>query len=213
MENGGPNTLVNTTSVDASSENYEKEQTWKYSEAVGCGISREITAELQNFLQDAVPFKSYASHSEVRFIYEILYKDGWEEKVRRAVDAWIEVRYLVLKDTREADISQQDTSNLERAAKEVGRPTIRGQNSLLRGFCVFRLKASGGHGWTMVQDSLGIDQHQPQTVVFIALEDLDSKNGFFMILKQGSDVCLDSCAKMHFPSTGGGSGIFLALNL
>ena len=213
MDNERPNAPLNTTSNDPNSRDVEEEQTQEYSEAVGCGISKEATIELQNFLQDASPFKSYASHSEVRFIYEILYKSGWVGKVKRVVDAWIEVRGFVFNSICDIEGMLQDNSSLQRAAKHVGRPTCESKTSLLRGFCVFRLKAIGGHGWTTIQDSLGIDQHQPQTVVFIALEDLDSKNGFFMNLKQGSDVCLDSRAKVRFPSTGGGIGIFLALNL
>lgn len=84
----------------------------------------------------------------------------------------------------------------------------------MRGFCVFRLKASEDVGWTTSSDTLGIDRHEPQTVVFIALQDLNANNGFFMSLPQGCDVCLDSRAEVLFPSGGGGGmGIFLALNL
>lgn len=71
-----------------------------------------------------------------------------------------------------------------------------------------------GDEWTKPLDSLGMDGHEPQTLVFIALEDLNSSNGFFMTLKKGQDVCLDSRAKLRFPSrSGSGIGIFVALNL
>lgn len=76
------------------------------------------------------------------------------------------------------------------------------------------MKASEDHGWSKVHDALGIDQHEPQTVVFIALHDLNANNGFFMSLPEGCDICLDSRAKILFPNKGGGGmGIFLALNL
>ena len=107
----------------------------------------------------------------------------------------------------------QDESNIQRAAKQVGRH-VEAAQSLLRGFCAFRLKASDGHGWRRAGDWLGIDECQPQTVVFIALEDLNSSNGFFMAVEKGYDVCLDSRADVLFPIDGGGGlGIFLSLNL
>jgi hypothetical protein len=106
MENGESNALLNATLINVSSRDIEEEQTREYSEAVGCGISREATADLQIFLHDASPFETYASHSEIRFIYEILYKDGWEAKVRRVIDAWIEVRDFVINSAGDADMTQ-----------------------------------------------------------------------------------------------------------
>jgi hypothetical protein len=51
----------------------------------------------------------------------------------------------------------------------------------------------------------------PQTVCFLALEELSAKNGFFMLLQKGEDVCLDSRTEIQIPSSGGGRGLFIAL--
>lgn len=95
---------------------------------------------------------------------------------------------------------------------QVSRPIPDGKSPILRGFCAFRLQS-----WTETlpypSPWLGIDEHEPQTVVFIALEDLDTQNGFFMELAKGFDVCLDSRSKIRFPKSGGGIGVFIALNL
>lgn len=97
--------------------------------------------------------------------------------------------------------------------KHVGREAPDDRSSILRGFCVFRLKAFADHEGTMGPAWLGVDSKEPQTVVFLALQDLGLHNGIFMKLDEGSDVCLNSKAKVQFPISGGGMGIFIALNL
>ena len=62
-------------------------------------------------------------------------------------------------------------------------------------------------------EGLSAVSSKPQTVVFIALMDLDPSNGFFMSLKKGEDVCLDGNAVLRFPPAGGGLGLLLCLNL
>lgn len=64
-----------------------------------------------------------------------------------------------------------------------------------------------------VPDGLGNDAHRSQTVVFLALEDLNPDNGFFMYLQKGDDVCVDSKADVRFPPPGGGLGIVFILDL
>lgn len=67
--------------------------------------------------------------------------------------------------------------------------------------------------WEPHRGFLGYDATRPQTVVFIALEDQDSRNGFFMNLKEGNDVCLDSRPDKQVPRNRGGRDIYLFLNL
>ena len=105
-------------------------------------------------------------------------------------------------------------SHIQQAESLVQRSVVERDSGVLRGFCVFKMKASKDGGWATVDRTLGIDEHEPQTVVFIALENLSASNGFFMRLPVGCHVCLDSRAEVLFPNKGGGGmGIFLALNL
>ena len=106
-----------------------------------------------------------------------------------------------------------------RAARHVGRvPVFEGQ-ALVRAFCIFKLKAFDGQQWEFLDDH-GLhpaehsrEEQRPQTVVFIALTDLNRHNGFFMDLEAGQDVCVDSAAGLLFPPEGGGLGVCLCLNL
>ena len=84
---------------------------------------------------------------------------------------------------------------------------------VLAGFCIFRLKEFDSKDWTLLNVSLGTGDPEPQTVIFIALQDLDSRNGFFMTLGRGNDVCLDSKPRIQLPPSGGGIGVYIALNL
>ncbi len=77
---------------------------------------------------------------------------------------------------------------------------------------MFRLKAVERQRWEP-HEGLGIDDREPQTTIFIALENLNPENGFFMSMEHGRDVCLDSKADIRFPPTGGGLGIYIALDI
>lgn len=85
----------------------------------------------------------------------------------------------------------------------------------MRSFCIFRLKAFDTATWLLVpeREGLGRDPKIRQTVVFVALTDLDTNNGFFMSLRKGQDVCVDSRAYVRFPPGGGGVGLYFCLNL
>lgn len=109
-------------------------------------------------------------------------------------------------------------SNGDRAAKLVNRKPQDPEN-LLSGFSIFRLKGREG-GWAALRDHGRPDPDEritavrkPQTVVFIALSRLDHENGFFISLQPGQDICVDSCATILHPPTGGGLGIAIWLKL
>lgn len=50
-------------------------------------------------------------------------------------------------------------------------------------------------------------------MVFIALEDLGPHNGFPFKLNCGQDVCVDGCAKLLTPPTGGGRAVCFSLDM
>lgn len=58
-----------------------------------------------------------------------------------------------------------------------------------------------------------MDDEEPQTIVFIALEDLGTENGFPFPLKRGQDVCVDGKLELLIPPTGGGLGMLIILRL
>jgi hypothetical protein len=105
-----------------------------------------------------------------------------------------------------------------RAARHVKRDPVEGQ-ALVRAFCIFRLKGLDGQQWEFLDDHRvptndhSPEEEHPQTVVFIALTELNRHNGFFTDLEVGEDVCIDSAAGLLFPSEGGGLGVCLCLNL
>lgn len=74
---------------------------------------------------------------------------------------------------------------------------------------MFRLKEQDR--WKICMDHGTKDE--PQTVVFLALEKLGLHNGFFTSLEAGQDVCLDSKSEVWFAPTGGGLGVFIALDI
>lgn len=111
----------------------------------------------------------------------------------------------------------QDENNIRRASKQVNR-NPRTEHGIVSGFGIFRMKARPGPDWALLDDhgrpeQTEPDRHKPQTVVFIALSRLDRTNGFFMELEAGQDVCIDSNARIVYPSTGGGLGIAIWLRL
>lgn len=62
-------------------------------------------------------------------------------------------------------------------------------------------------------EGLSMDDEEPQTIVFIALEDLGPENGFPFPLKRGQDVCVDGNLDVLIPPTGGGLGVVIVLRL
>lgn len=86
----------------------------------------------------------------------------------------------------------------------------------IAGFYLFRLRAKETTEWTRKLLGMQLDRtgdSRPQTVVFIALEDLGPHNGFPMELRKGEDVCMDGNDALLFPPTDGGEGILICLNL
>lgn len=84
---------------------------------------------------------------------------------------------------------------------------------IIKWYCLFRLKSLGGEKWKMMPEGLRIDDEEPQTIVFVALEDLGPGNGFPFPLKCGQDVCVDGDVDVLIPPTGGGLGVLLVLRL
>jgi hypothetical protein len=84
---------------------------------------------------------------------------------------------------------------------------------IIKWYCLFRLKSLGGKKWKDMPEGLRIDDEEPQTFVFIALEDLGPENGFLFPLKRGQDVCVDGELNILIPPTGGGLGVVIVLRL
>jgi hypothetical protein len=148
-----------------------------------------------------------------------LMEDG-RDKVSALVDSWVDVcEPPTLSSSERLLMVFQNEENVLRAARHVGRvPTLEGQ-ALVRAFCIFKLKAFDGQQWEFLDDhglhsgGHSSEKQRPQTVVFIALTELNRQNGFFMDLHVGQDVCVDSAAGLLFPPQGGGLGVCLCLNL
>lgn len=110
----------------------------------------------------------------------------------------------------------KDESNIQRVERHVKR---KADAAILRGYGVFRLKAQEGPSWmelsrySFVQGREEEEHPMPQALVFIALDTLGVHNGFFISLKAGQDVCIDSAATIVWPPTGGGLGIAIWLNI
>lgn len=110
----------------------------------------------------------------------------------------------------------KDENNIQRVERHVKRGA---DAAILRGYGVFRLKAQEGPSWMELSRYSFVpgweeeERPKPQTLVFIALDALDVHNGFFISLKAGQDVCIDSAATIVWPPTGGGLGIVVWLNI
>lgn len=100
---------------------------------------------------------------------------------------------------------------MQRAATHVQRPVRHTGPTAVRDFGLIRFKESGS-GWVDLPEGLGKDD-EPQTVVIIALENLTPDNGFFLELRCGQDICVDGKASIDVPSTGGGTAVWIVLDL
>ncbi|KAL1311908.1 hypothetical protein AAFC00_001977 [Neodothiora populina] len=167
-----------------------------YSRAVGKGLSTEDINAASKIIEQAQPRDIYRKHSEIPFVYEVLTTPGWREEVSALADRWV-----------------TDTKNIQRASTSVGRIAEKHGPDLVRAFCMFRLKAFNSSDWIPVSEGMSIDRAKNQTVVFVALVELNPSNGFFMPLEKGQDVCIDGNTVLRFPPCGGGVGLFICLNL
>lgn len=79
---------------DRARPDFEERQTKTYAGATAQSIPQAAVADLRNFLRDSAPPKSYDAHANVRFLYEIMCKPGWEDEVKKVVLPWIEVRHM-----------------------------------------------------------------------------------------------------------------------
>lgn len=64
----------------------------RYSTAVGRGLTPVDIEEISHFAETASPAKVYDEHSHTPFVYEILEKSGWAERLSSLADRWVEVR-------------------------------------------------------------------------------------------------------------------------
>ena len=103
----------------------------------------------------------------------------------------------------------QNETNIQRAADQVGRPAKTAHRSLVRGYGVYRFKKLSDVGWTLLCKGAGMNDEIPDTVVCIALEDLNPDNGFFLHLRRGEDLCLDGGDDILLPPTGGGLALLV----
>ncbi|EXJ82296.1 hypothetical protein A1O3_06109 [Capronia epimyces CBS 606.96] len=179
-----------------------KRQAAEFRPAVGRSVSPEILDTLKTGIKNAARLPIYLAHTHIQYMYEIVEFKGWREIVRSLADTWIE-----------------NPANPQRAAAAVKRsPSHIDASNLLCGYCLFRLNErpyEAGRYWKRVRedDGLRIHNEHAETVVFIAVEDLDVHNGFFMPLRKGEDVCVDGDANVWFPATGGGGGVCLVFKI
>lgn len=80
-------------SLESPPQDFEDRQTQKFTGAVGNSLPLEAILNLYDFFVDARPPKKYEDFSRIRFVYEILYKDEWKEKVKHIACTWLEVCY------------------------------------------------------------------------------------------------------------------------
>ena len=194
-------------------------QALKYADAVGRHTEDSID-DLIKFVKDAQPPSIYKDHSDVKFRYEVLEKKGWETRVKEIVMHWIEVSRRPGSWIVRSRQLCQNPANIQRASASVERAPTGAEFGIVCGYCLFCLKKSVPEPaettiWKSMwkPDGLGVHGYHDEAVVFIALDDLGPENGFFMTLKSGQHVCVDSQAEILFPDTGGGRGIMFALRL
>merc|ERR1711939_1009152 len=163
---------------------------WEH--AIGETVSTDVINSICEAVKSAKPHPAYKEHADIPFIYEILDFEGWDSIVLPLAIAWIE-----------------NPANFKRATSVVNRsPSSTIPEELLCARCVFRLKERETKEWKISkEDGLQVHLDHPETIVFLATEDLGPENGFFIPLKRGQDVCVDGRANISFPATGGGRGI------
>lgn len=69
--------------------------TEQLSPQVGRGLPEDDIEDIGEFIKDAVPNIRYRSNPDMDVIYEILEKDGWDEKVSAIANRWVSVRKSV----------------------------------------------------------------------------------------------------------------------
>lgn len=77
-----PNTTPTNPTMDAEES----------SARIGQGLSEEDIADISQFIEDAAPNVRYRANPDIDVIYEILEKEGWEDKVSALADRWVAVR-------------------------------------------------------------------------------------------------------------------------
>lgn len=211
----------NTQTLDTATHS-ANQQRFTYSHAIGNGSDKSTIEELRTFAERAPVHPRFEQYAEIRFVYEMLSMAGSVTKVSALVDAWVNVRGSCPSNDPCVLTICQTEENVSRAARHVNRQCADTGQALVRAFCVFRLKALDGPKWEYLDDHGAHDdddenddvgEPRPQTVVFIALTPLNQRNGFFIDLEPGQDVCVNSNAGLWFPPPGGGLGICLCLNL
>ncbi|KAB8356479.1 hypothetical protein FH972_024062 [Carpinus fangiana] len=160
-----------------------------FSKAIGKSLSADNVSAIRNRARRAQPVPLFVLYDDIPFIYEHIESPGWEDLIAEVVRSWT-----------------TNKENIVRAEKCMGRPFSATDPSFVRVFCLVRFKPiTHNQKITATPDVIGVDTDRPQTVIFIALDDLSTANGFFMTLNSGEDVCLDGAARIDFPSTGGGT--------
>ena len=62
-----------------------------YSSAIGNGLSTDDIQEASAFITDATPDEVYHRYSEIPFVFEVLVKSDWGEKIAPLADRWVSV--------------------------------------------------------------------------------------------------------------------------
>ncbi|KAM0714517.1 hypothetical protein Q7P37_009813 [Cladosporium fusiforme] len=165
-----------------------------HSERIGSFTPAAVIDEILAFSQDAKLPQFYFDYED-DYWYEMLEKEGLQEKVRDIANAWSE-----------------EVTNVTCAANQVGRPTTQVGRSLVKasGFCRFK-PTSDQSSWSLHKRP-GTDEQQ-QIMVFLALDDLGPHNGFPFALSRGQHVSMDGHTSLLTPPTGGGRAICFSLRL
>ncbi|KAK4890419.1 hypothetical protein LTR49_028730, partial [Elasticomyces elasticus] len=199
-----------------------KEQSDRRSAAVGSSLPVDTIQDILRIAQTLDPRPLFVKYAETRFLWEIL--DMGEDTdilkmVKTLVFNWVQVSGSTQSYSSGQSLTINETKdNITRVVESVGRQPYEPDN-LVSGFAIFRMKQRNDgpdwitlndHGWPEPNDPHDL---MPQTAVFVALSDLCYENGFFMDLKSGQDVCLDTKEDIVYPPKGGGLGVAFWLRL
>ena len=181
------------------------------------GIAFETVMSVVGTLANALPHPDFLRFPLVPFLYEKLDGNDVDEMVKLVAVEWTKVCGMKAHSLHITDFHKKQ-ENVERAATAVGLQAPEPTFDLVETLCAFRFKPRKP-GWRPATEGLATTLKRKlrpgySVIVVIALEELSPENGCCLSLKQGEDVCLDGNAPdLLFPSTGGGLGILLDLNI
>ena len=71
------------------------DQTLQYAEYVSSSLPQHLIEDLLECAQNAQVPEQYVRDHNVNFLYEMLQREGWQEKVRTLAELWLKVSFYV----------------------------------------------------------------------------------------------------------------------